>query len=470
MDAAYDELTTRLRARVGLTLKGKWRIDRLIGVGGMASVYAATHRNNKRVAIKMLHAELSMNPAIRQRFLREGYVANSVEHTGAVSVDDDDVTEDGCAFLVMELLEGETLDARWERKGRRLEAAEVLALIDPVLDTLVAAHAKGIVHRDLKPENLFLTQAGQVKVLDFGIARVKELSASGSHTQTGSLLGTPAFMPPEQARGLWAEVDGASDVWAIGATMFTLLAGRHVHVSATVNEAIVRAVTEPASSVASVGVGVPNEVVALVDRALAYNKQDRWASAGAMQEALRQAYATIANKPISLLDAIEDDLPAPQFEGAPRASVTAIGGVVATNSAASAGIRSLRGRLRFSVAAAVLVALVVVAIALAVQRRSTQSRETAIERVSASVPPAAARPPEQALVGDSVPVVPLERLPVDPVGSMSAPVAQTRLRTKPSRPAAPALPSTSPSSASSSERASQGTVTSWGVDPYSARH
>src|SRR5689334_11889696 len=114
-DDLENEGLRQAEARVGRTLKDKWTLDQLLGVGGMASVYAATHRNQKRVAIKMLHPELSFNAAVRKRFLREGYVANTVQHPGAVSVDDDDVGEDGCAFLVMELLDGETLEARWER-------------------------------------------------------------------------------------------------------------------------------------------------------------------------------------------------------------------------------------------------------------------------------------------------------------------------------------------------------------------
>ncbi len=188
-DDAFNEVLRHAETRIGSTLKGKWRLDQLLGVGGMAAVYAATHRNNKRVAIKVLHPELSFNAAVRQRFQREGYVANMVQHPGAVSVDDDDLGEDGCAFLVMELLDGETLEARWERKGKRLPTTEVLAFTDRVLDTLAAAaHARGVVHRDLKPENLFFTRDAQMKVLDFGIARVRELSGS-TKTQTGSLMG-----------------------------------------------------------------------------------------------------------------------------------------------------------------------------------------------------------------------------------------------------------------------------------------
>ena len=123
MPVDLEAVTERVRiakARVGTVLKKKWHLDQLLGVGGMAAVYAATHRNKKRVAIKMLHAELSQDEAIRKRFLREGYIANSVAQRGAVAVDYDDVTEDGLAFLVMELLDGETIEHRWRRKDRAL--------------------------------------------------------------------------------------------------------------------------------------------------------------------------------------------------------------------------------------------------------------------------------------------------------------------------------------------------------------
>lgn len=286
-----DDPFTRASKRVGTTLNGKWRLERLLGIGGMAAVYEAVHRNRKRAAVKILHPEFSVNVAVRERFLREGYVANSVGHPGAVAVDDDDVSEDGCAFLVMELLDGETLDSRAERKGSRLAVDEVLALTDQVLSTLAAAHATGIVHRDLKPENLFLTQSGLVKVLDFGIARVRELSQSTSKTQTGSLMGTPAFMPPEQARGRWDEVDARSDLWSVGATMFALLTGRYVHEANTVNEALAFAITRPARSIATLLADLPFPVVELVDRALAYDKAERWPNATTMQTALRRAYA-----------------------------------------------------------------------------------------------------------------------------------------------------------------------------------
>ncbi len=290
MDDSDDGLTRRARARLGRVLKEKWRLDALLGVGGMAAVYSATHRNGKQVAIKMLHTELSLDDEVRTRFLREGYVANSVGHAGAVSVADDDVADDGSVFLVMDLLEGETVESRWQREGRRLPVAEVLSIADQVLDVLAAAHAKGVVHRDIKPENLFLTTAGQVKVFDFGIARLKELSSLSNATRSGVTLGTPAFMSPEQARGLWDEVDARTDLWAVGATMFTLLTGRYVHEARTPNEQLLAAMTASAPAIATLVEGLPPGASELVDRALAFDRADRWADAAAMQRVLRAAF------------------------------------------------------------------------------------------------------------------------------------------------------------------------------------
>lgn len=295
-----DPFVMRAHARVGEVLREKWRLDVLLGVGGMAAVYAATHRNGSRVAIKILHTELSVNAQVRQRFLREGYVANTVAHDGAVKVADDDVAEDGSAFLVMELLDGETLEDRRQRSGGRLSEDDVLSVANELLDVLVAAHAKGIVHRDLKPENVFVTRDGRVKVLDFGIARLRELSSSASTaTQSGATMGTPSYMPPEQARGLWDQVDGRSDLWSVGATMFALLSRKEVHSGRTANEVLIAAATQPAPPLASVLPDVSPTVARLVDRALAFDREQRWQDAATMQEAVRSAYHDRHGTPLS---------------------------------------------------------------------------------------------------------------------------------------------------------------------------
>src|SRR5580704_2380488 len=171
--------------RVGTVLRGKYRLDRVIGAGGMAVVYKATHRNHAEFAVKMLHPELSIREDIRSRFLREGYEANAVKHPGAVLVVDDDVAEDGAAFLVMELLDGVSCDQLWGSVGKRIPPELASAITLQLLDVLAAAHEKGILHRDIKPANLFLTRAGVVKVLDFGIARARE-AIVGAQAATGS--------------------------------------------------------------------------------------------------------------------------------------------------------------------------------------------------------------------------------------------------------------------------------------------
>src|SRR5262249_25006573 len=142
---------------------------------------------------------------------------------GAVAILDDDTAEDGSAFLVMELLDGAPVDAVAERAGGRLPMAAAIAIARQLLDVLAAAHDKGIVHRDLKPANLFLLRSGQLKVLDFGIARLRDPSPNALATGTGAMMGTPAFMAPEQALGRTADVDAQTDLWAVGATLFKLV-------------------------------------------------------------------------------------------------------------------------------------------------------------------------------------------------------------------------------------------------------
>ena len=288
--ATTRAVTLAAQTRVGSWLTEKWRLDRLVGVGGMAAVFAATHRTGSLAAIKILHRELAADETLRARFLREAYAANRVRHPSAVSVLDDDVAPDGSVFLVMELLEGESIDARWRAQGKRLPLGEVLWVADRTLDALAVAHGEGIVHRDVKPDNLFFTTAGTLKLLDFGIARLLESSGA---TRTGSILGTPAFMSPEQARGQWKHVDAQSDLWAVGATMFTLLSGSYVHEAETGYERLLAAMTMPARSIASVVGELPDLVVQIIDTALAFERSRRWADARAMQATVRDAYARV---------------------------------------------------------------------------------------------------------------------------------------------------------------------------------
>ncbi len=286
-------------ARVGTTLRGKWHLDALLGVGGTASVYSGTHRNGIVGAVKVLHPDYARDEFTRERFLREGFVANLVDHPGIVQVIDDDETEDGEPFLVMELLEGRALNDATASCGGSIEPDRLLLLVDQLLDALIAAHDAGIVHRDLKPENMFLTRDGRVKILDFGIARMPEGPRSSPRaTLVGMPMGTPGFMPPEQARGRWDVVGPQSDLWAVGATMFTLVTGKLVHDGITPAEVLIAAGSQPAPSLATVAPTTPHGIVEIVDRALQMRLADRWEDARAMRGAVQAAFREMTGLPM----------------------------------------------------------------------------------------------------------------------------------------------------------------------------
>jgi eukaryotic-like serine/threonine-protein kinase len=300
-----EETERRAQEQVGRTLNGKYRLDALLGVGGMAAVYSATHRNGNRVAIKLLHPELTRSSDVLARFIREGYAANRVGHPGAVRVLDDVRGEDGSAFLVMELLEGDPVDVLHAARDFRIAVADLMPWMNQLLDVLAAAHEEGIVHRDIKPENLFITRGGTLKVLDFGIARMKS-APSASATRTGNQFGTPPFMSPEQALGRMKEIDARSDLYSVGATMFYLLTGQDVHPAESANEMLVLAATKPARALLSVAPDVPAPLALVVDRALTFHRDDRWPDARSMQAGLQRAHVEIFGEPLPPLPALPD--------------------------------------------------------------------------------------------------------------------------------------------------------------------
>jgi eukaryotic-like serine/threonine-protein kinase len=323
-----QDIRGRAEQRIGSVLHGKYRLDGILGVGGMAVVYAATHRNQKKLAVKILNPELSLRTEVRTRFLREGYAANAVEHEGVVAILDDDVDDSGCAFLVMELLQGLDAQAWRTRSGGRLPLQAALAVAYQLLEVLGAAHAKGVIHRDIKPANLFMQVSGRLKVLDFGIARVRERALGSDATRTGALLGTPAFMAPELASAQGDQIDARTDLWAVGATLFSLLSGEHVHPGEHANQVLIRAATAQARSVLSVCPELPPPVVELLARALAFEKGARFQSAadmaGAVERVHAQLYGDVTVESVPSLLAALAALPAP----ASRAS-SAVGAAVA---------------------------------------------------------------------------------------------------------------------------------------------
>jgi len=303
---AEDPLTTHARNRLGRVLRGKWTLDRIIGVGGMAAVYEATHRNGSKVAIKILHPTLMYDTNFAHRLIQEGYVANKINHPAAVKVMDDDTDEtDGAVFLVMELLEGMTL-SQARRKRKKFPPVEACRLMEPVLECLGNAHALGIIHRDIKPENLFLTKDGTIRVLDFGIARVSD-STNVSATRTGMVVGSPAYMAPEQAIGKMNAVGPQTDVYAVGATLFALITGTTPHAGETTQEMIVMVATQSARPILTVAPDVPPPIARVIDRALAYDREKRYPDARAMLDDLHAALAEVEGLAPSVLPTFADD-------------------------------------------------------------------------------------------------------------------------------------------------------------------
>jgi serine/threonine-protein kinase len=277
--------------RIGSILDGKWTLEALLGVGGMAAVYAATHRNGARAAIKLFPFSVTTSPEFAERILREGYLANKIGHPSVVRVLDDHLDrEREYAYLVMELLEGETARERIERLGP-MTPLEATNYAIELCECLNAAHEKGVVHRDIKPENLFLTTEDRLKVLDFGVARALDGSSS---TRTGSMLGTPAYMSPEQARGRPSEISPRSDIYSAGATLLFLLSGDFLHDGESAQEIMVRAAWTPAPKVAERGLGIPEVVANIIDKACHFEAKDRYESAARMKAALEAARDVLA--------------------------------------------------------------------------------------------------------------------------------------------------------------------------------
>ena len=430
----HQSVVDQVRARIGTTLAGRWHLDAVLGMGGMAAVYAATSPDGQRAAIKILHAALSMNESVRKRFTREARVANTIGHPGVVRVLDDGVAEDGAAFLVMELLEGETVAERAVRLGGKLPVHEVAYIGEVVADVLAAAHASRVIHRDVKPENIFITQDGRVVVLDFGIARVSNaLGMTDSQTRTGTMMGTPAFMPPEQARGRANEMDATSDVWALGATLFWLASGRVVPEAETPNEQLVAAATLPAPSLGRVARQVPAPLVTVIDRALEFAKENRFKDAVAMKDALHAAVTAIAWGPGAAPSlgepAAADTIPPPPVQSSTTLSEASKLGVPTIGPVEVGGQPTGRGRLVRALVAGGLSFAAVIGIVVLVARHDSKTA------------PAVPAPPP--------PVADTSQRPVEPVVHATAP-------------APPALTATAPAVSASTSASTQ--------RPHAAQH
>jgi eukaryotic-like serine/threonine-protein kinase len=353
---------------------GRYRVKRTLGQGGMAAVYLAHDSELDRpVAIKVLAEHLSSDEALRQRFVREARMAAGLSHPNIVHVYDQG-DEDGRPFIVMECVDGHTLGEELKRTGA-LSPARVVDLALQVCGGLEHAHASGLVHRDIKPGNLLLSENGTVKIADFGIARAAQATKL---TQIGSILGTAAYLAPEQAAG--EPVTAAADIYSLGCVLFELLTARTPYVFDSLPELVVKQREEPITPIRELRPDVPPELEAAVMHCLARRPEYRPASAAQLARELAAGSPEPPTEPLPRSTGVR----ASQVETVPLSQAPATAPLRPTRTPRRD--RALRGRttwLLFGIVAA----LVVVVLAFALSSGDENGGNTEVSPRTPAVEP-----------------------------------------------------------------------------------
>jgi serine/threonine protein kinase len=277
--------------REGDVLAGKYRVERVLGIGGMGVVVAAHHLQlDEKVALKFLLPEALGNAEAVARFAREARAAVKIKSEHVARVSDVGQLENGAPYMVMEYLEGGDLDA-WLKERGPLPIEQAVEFVLQASEAIAEAHALGIVHRDLKPANLFCIRRADgllsIKVLDFGISKMADTSRSApaSFTRTSSTMGSPLYMSPEQMRST-KDVDAQTDIWALGMILFELMVGRSAFVADSVMELAVKITTDPTPSIRSFRPDVPEALEAIVFRCLNKERRQRYPNVAELALAL----------------------------------------------------------------------------------------------------------------------------------------------------------------------------------------
>ncbi len=285
-----SEVPTSPVIAAGAVLAGKYKLEALIGQGGMGTVWSATHLGlGKHVAVKLITSGLARHAEIRKRFDTEAKAGAKLQSRHVVQIFDNGELEDGTPFIAMELLRGQSLQARLEHGGA-MPLADVVQMVTHVARALGRAHALGIIHRDIKPDNIFLSESDDddgvvVKVLDFGIAKFSMADEAQSTTRTGAMIGTPLYMSPEQARGLRG-IDGRSDLYSLGLVVYTALTCVQPFAGASFGDLILQICTRSLPSLVKLQPQLPVALDAWFYRACAREPADRFQTAQQMAEAI----------------------------------------------------------------------------------------------------------------------------------------------------------------------------------------
>src|ERR1700704_2691779 len=296
---------------VGSVLDGQYQIEFLVGKGGMGAVYLARHiLLGDRVAIKILPPEVRNNAEWLRRFRREGQAARRFRHANAVTVYDLRTASDGTIYMVMEYVEGHTLDAELKKRGR-FTADEAFEVLEPIMSVLNTAHAMGVVHRDLKPENIMMgkpTAGGEssVKLLDLGIAKMREIAGVDSSgttelTMAGQVLGTPYYMSPEQwgeiSRDGNPEIDGRTDIYSLGLVAYEMISGKRAYSALTLHELRREHLHANPTPLCEKVPDVPREFSEAISRAVSKDRADRQGTAGDLAAQLRAGLSVAGRVP-----------------------------------------------------------------------------------------------------------------------------------------------------------------------------
>lgn len=402
-----------------LLANGRYRVESILGEGGMGVVCAATHvALGQQVAIKFLLPEALEHPQAVARFEREARASASMTSEHVVRVTDVGRLETGAPYFVMEFLEGEDLAQRLRRTGP-LEVRAAIALFAQACEGLIEAHAKGLVHRDIKPSNLFLAKRASgkavLKVIDFGIAKAELAGESQSHdlTRTSEIMGSPQYMSPEQLRDT-KNVDGRTDIWSLGASFFECLTGVPPFTGDSMPDLLVKISVEPPKDIRELRPDLPEALTAVIVRCLAKRPADRFASASELLEAIDAVRGSVSAMAVSFTNTGSVVRVADQsgsfiaYDATTGPTAATSGPVVASQQVGGASSESPRqSRIGFLAVAA----FVVVAAAGSFLTKSRSSAPTPAKSVtesasveSPSASPASAAAPAPAAVAAAVPV------------------------------------------------------------------